>query len=118
MLYTLPQLPYEFSALEPVISAQIMEFHYTRHHQGYVNNCNSALEKIHEANKRNDLSAMISYQAALRFNAGGHINHSIFWTTLAPIGKNCAFPIVETTLSFQEGIRNDCVCKRSRNHEI
>lgn len=86
-VYKLPDLPYDFSALEPVISAEIMQLHYTKHHQGYVNNLNAALEKYHEAESKSDVAAMIAHQQAIKFNGGGHVNHSIFWTTLAPVGK-------------------------------
>ena len=82
-----PELPYDFNALEPVISAEIMELHYTKHHSGYVKNLNVALEKYFEANDRWDLEKMIALQNAINFNGGGHINHSIFWTNLAPEGK-------------------------------
>ena len=83
--YQIPALPYDYSALEPVISAEIMELHYTKHHQGYVNNLNIALEKYHEAEAKKDVAAMIALQAAIKFNGGGHINHSIFWTLLTPV---------------------------------
>lgn len=82
--YQLPDLPYDFNALEPVISAKIMELHYTKHHKGYVTNLNAALEKYHEAETKHDVSATIALQSAVKFNGGGHINHSIFWTILAP----------------------------------
>jgi superoxide dismutase, Fe-Mn family len=85
--YQIPDLPYDFSALEPVISAEIMELHYTKHHKGYVTNLNAALEKYHEAESRNEVAAMIALQSAIKFNGGGHINHSIFWTILAPVSK-------------------------------
>ncbi|MCI0381789.1 MAG: superoxide dismutase [Chlamydiae bacterium] len=85
--YELPDLPYDFSALEPVISREIMELHYSKHHKGYVTNLNAALEKYHKAEDNEDLPAMISLQQAIRFNGGGHINHSIFWTNLAPKSK-------------------------------
>ncbi len=85
--YKLPELPYDFNALEPVISAEIMELHYKKHHQAYVTNVNAALEKYYEAESKGDLATMISLQQAIKFNGGGHINHSIFWTNLAPIGK-------------------------------
>ena len=85
--YKLPNLPYDFSALEPVISAEIMQLHYSKHHQGYVTNLNTALEKHREAEAKGDLSAMIALQQAIKFNGGGHINHSIFWPTLAPVSK-------------------------------
>jgi Fe-Mn family superoxide dismutase len=82
--YKLPPLPYDFGALEPVISAEIMNLHYTKHHQAYVNNLNKALEQYAEAEQKNDLAAMIALQSAIKFNGGGHVNHSIFWTNLAP----------------------------------
>lgn len=85
--YKLPELPYDFNALEPVISGEIMELHYTKHHKGYVTNLNAALEKYHEAESKNDVAQMIALQSAIKFNGGGHINHSIFWTILAPISK-------------------------------
>lgn len=87
MTYQLPQLPYDFGALEPVISGKIMEIHYTKHHAAYVNNLNAALEKYHDAEKKNDLAGMLALQQAIKFNGGGHVNHSIFWTNLAPVSK-------------------------------
>ena len=86
-VYQLPDLPYDYSALEPVISAEIMELHYTKHHKGYVTNLNSALEKYCGAEAKNDLPAMVALQPAIKFNGGGHINHTIFWELLSPIGK-------------------------------
>ncbi len=85
--YKLPDLPYDFSALEPVISAEIMQLHYSKHHQGYVTNLNAALEKYRDAEAKNDIAAMIALQQAIKFNGGGHVNHSIFWTNLAPENK-------------------------------
>jgi superoxide dismutase, Fe-Mn family len=80
----LPELGYAFDALEPFISKEIMEIHYSKHHQAYVNNFNIALEKAKDAESRGDVGQMIALQQALKFNGGGHINHSIFWTNLAP----------------------------------
>ncbi len=85
--YQLPELPYDFNALEPVISAEIMDLHYNKHHKAYVTNLNTALEKYHEAETKNDVAQMIALQSAIKFNGGGHINHSIFWTILGPISK-------------------------------
>lgn len=82
--FTLPKLPYELNALEPVISAQIMDLHYNKHHLAYVTKLNEALEKYADAEQKNDVAAMISLQSAIKFNGGGHVNHSIFWTNLAP----------------------------------
>lgn len=84
MQQQLPPLPYDFGDLEPVISAEIMTLHYTKHHQTYVNNLNKALEQYAEAEAKNDLPAMIALQSAIKFNGGGHVNHSIFWTNLTP----------------------------------
>ena len=86
MTYHLPELPYDFNALEPVISALIMELHYTKHHKGYVDNLNAAIEKYHAAEAKGDVAEMIALSQAIKFNGGGHVNHSIFWTNLAPIG--------------------------------
>ena len=82
--YQLPDLPYDYKDLEPVISEEIMQLHHTKHHKAYVTNLNTALEKYHEAESKNDVAQMISLQSAIKFNGGGHINHSIFWTILAP----------------------------------
>jgi Fe-Mn family superoxide dismutase len=85
--YQIPTLPYDFNALEPVISAEIMQLHYTKHHAAYVANLNAALEKYHEDEVKHDLAAMIAGSQVIKFNGGGHINHSIFWTILAPMAK-------------------------------
>nr|CCA27378.1 superoxide dismutase putative [Albugo laibachii Nc14] len=80
----LPDLPYDYSALEPVISGKIMELHHAKHHQTYVNGYNQALEQYHQAEEKKDHGKMIALQPALKFHGGGHINHSIFWTNLTP----------------------------------
>lgn len=85
--YEVPELPYALNALEPVISEEIMNLHYNKHHKGYVTNLNAALEKYREAEAKNDISGMTAQLQAIKFNGGGHINHSIFWTNLAPVGK-------------------------------
>jgi len=78
----LPDLPYDYSELEPFISGEIMRIHHTKHHQAYVTNFNTANEQYAEAETKKDLTKMIALQPALKFNGGGHINHSIFWTNL------------------------------------
>lgn len=82
--HTLPELDYDFKALEPVISRDIMEVHYTKHHQTYVNNLNVAETALEGALKSKDVTKVISLQNAIRFNGGGHINHTIFWKNLTP----------------------------------
>lgn len=84
--YTLPELPYDYSALEPHISGKIMEIHHDKHHNTYVNGANSALEKLAEARENDDFGAINQYTRDLSFNLGGHINHSIFWKGLSPDG--------------------------------
>lgn len=91
-LYQLPALSYDFSALEPIISTEIMKLHYEKHHQTYVNNLNQALEKYAEAEQKQDLQTMTSLLQAIKFNGGGHINHSIFWTNLAPQNQEGGTP--------------------------
>lgn len=88
--HQLPQLPYELDALEPVISRDIMDFHYNKHHKAYVDNLNKALDEYAKAEAKNDLGAMIALEKAINFNGGGHINHSIFWDILAPVGQGGA----------------------------
>mmetsp|Transcript_12237 Transcript_12237/g.29562 ORF Transcript_12237/g.29562 Transcript_12237/m.29562 type:complete len:229 (-) Transcript_12237:779-1465(-) len=87
----LPDLAYDYGALQPVIAAEIMQLHHAKHHNGYVTNFNVAMEKYAEAEAKGDYQTMISLQGAIKFNGGGHLNHSIFWKNLAPV-KDCAPP--------------------------
>ncbi|KAK4234282.1 Manganese/iron superoxide dismutase [Achaetomium macrosporum] len=90
--HTLPALPYAYDALEPHISAQIMELHHSKHHQAYVTNLNAALESHVAAVAANDIASQIALQQAIKFNGGGHINHSLFWKNLAPTGSDETSP--------------------------
>ena len=90
--YQLPPLPYEMNALEPVISTEIMNLHYTKHHQTYLNNLNNALEQYEKAQQNQDLTTMSSLLSTIKFNGGGHLNHSIFWTNLAPKNQGGGTP--------------------------
>lgn len=80
--HTLPELGYDYAALEPIICREIMELHHSKHHQAYVTNFNAAEEQLQDAVAKNDTSKIISLGNAIRFNGGGHINHSIFWQNL------------------------------------
>ncbi|XP_015040783.2 superoxide dismutase [Mn], mitochondrial isoform X2 [Drosophila pseudoobscura] len=82
--HSLPKLAYDYAALEPIICREIMELHHQKHHQTYVNNLNAAEEQLAEASSKNNTSKIIQLAPALRFNGGGHINHSIFWQNLSP----------------------------------
>lgn len=86
LAHTLPSLPYEYNALEPCISGEIMHIHHQKHHQTYINNLNATEEKLAKAVADNNVSQIIALQPALKFNGGGHINHSIFWDVLSPRG--------------------------------
>lgn len=84
MSFQLPELPYSYEALEPVISREIMELHHKKHHQAYINNLNASLEKYKAAEQSKAVDQMISLQSAIKFNGGGHVNHTLFWENLAP----------------------------------
>jgi len=84
--YTLPDLPYDYSALEPSISGRIMELHHDKHHQAYVNGANTALAQLAEARDSGNLANVNKLEKDLAFNLGGHINHSVFWTNMSPDG--------------------------------
>ena len=93
MSFQLPKLPYAFDALEPHFDARTMEIHYTKHHQGYVNKLNAALEGHSELQNLTALELLLSLDSipdsirtAVRNNGGGHVNHSLFWTNLSPNG--------------------------------
>ncbi|MFN2115100.1 MAG: superoxide dismutase [Anaerolineae bacterium] len=93
MTFELPALPYAYDALEPHIDARTMEIHHTKHHQGYVNNLNAALEgqeRLAAKGIEDLLSDLDSVperiRTAVRNNGGGHLNHSMFWTTMSPDG--------------------------------
>ncbi len=82
--YSLPDLPYDYSALEPFISGQIMELHHSKHHAAYVAGANTALEQMAEARDKQSFGTVNLLEKNLAFNLGGHINHSIFWPNMAP----------------------------------
>ena len=84
--YTLPELAYDYSALEPSISGAIMELHHGKHHQAYVTGANTALAQLAEARDNGNLANVNKLQKDLAFNLGGHVNHSIFWTNMSPNG--------------------------------
>ena len=84
--YTLPDLDYDYAALEPHIAGQIMELHHSKHHAAYVAGANTALEKMADARDKNDFGAIAGLEKNLAFNLGGHVNHSIFWTNMSPDG--------------------------------
>jgi Fe-Mn family superoxide dismutase len=84
--YTLPDLPYDYGALEPFISGQIMELHHSKHHATYVKGANDTLDQLAEAREKNSFGSVMGLEKTLAFNLGGHVNHSIFWPNLSPDG--------------------------------
>ncbi|MCU4419431.1 superoxide dismutase [Acinetobacter bereziniae] len=108
MAYSLPQLPYAYDALEPNIDTQTMEIHHTKHHQTYINNINAAIEGTEweklsvEAlvSKVNEVPAELKNNVIN--NAGGHANHSLFWTVMSPQGGG--EPIKEIAKAIEKDI--------------
>ena len=92
MAFEVPPLPYDYGALEPTIDEQTMQLHHDKHHQAYVDNANAALERTEWADKPvEQVLANLDLlpqekQAAVRNNAGGHANHSLFWEIMSPDG--------------------------------
>ena len=77
--YTLPELGYDYGALEPHISGKIMELHHSKHHAAYVTGANAALEALATAREKDDLGAVNLHQKNLAFHLAGHVNHTVFW---------------------------------------
>jgi Fe-Mn family superoxide dismutase len=84
MPYTLPDLPYDYSALEPHYAAKVLELHHDKHHAAYVKGANTTLEKLAEARAKEDYAAINQLQKSLAFHLSGHILHSLMWKNLAP----------------------------------
>lgn len=88
VVHTLPDLRYDYAALEPSVSAETMEIHHSKHHNTYVTNLNVAMEKLDAAVSKGDAGSIIGLQGALKFNGGGHLNHTLFWENLCPAGES------------------------------
>ena len=93
MTHTLPKLPYDYSALEPHIDTKTMAIHHDKHHQGYVNNLNAALENYPDLQKKTVMELLVDLNSvpeeirtAVRNNGGGHANHSMFWPSMSAKG--------------------------------
>jgi Fe-Mn family superoxide dismutase len=86
--YVLPDLSYDFSALEPHYSARMLELHHDKHHKAYVDGVNATLEKLAAAREADDLSAIVGLEKTLAFNLSGHVLHTLFWKNLTPGGTD------------------------------
>ncbi|MBT8227175.1 MAG: superoxide dismutase [Dactylosporangium sp.] len=85
-VYALPDLPYDYAALEPHISGEILELHHDKHHAAYVKGANDTLDRIAEARDQNDFSAIVGLEKTLAFNLSGHILHTLYWQNMSPDG--------------------------------
>ena len=84
--YSLPELAYDYSALEPHYSARLLELHHGKHHAAYVAGANTTLERLAEARAKRDFAAINLLQKNLAFHLSGHVLHSLFWKNLSPEG--------------------------------
>jgi Fe-Mn family superoxide dismutase len=84
--YKLPDLPYDYGALEPHLSGQIIELHHDKHHATYVAGANQTLEKLEAARESGDFGAIVGLEKALAFNLSGHVLHSLYWNNMSPDG--------------------------------
>jgi superoxide dismutase, Fe-Mn family len=108
-VYTLPDLPYDYSALEPHLSATLLELHHAKHHAAYAKGANATLEKLANARTEDSFDTINQLQKNLAFHVSGHILHSVFWTNMSPDGGgkpegDLAAAIDESLGSF-EGFR-------------
>ncbi|XVS62008.1 superoxide dismutase [Actinosynnema sp. CA-299493] len=84
--YHLPDLPYDYSALEPAITGEILELHHSKHHAAYVKGANDTLERIAEIREKDDFSGIVGLEKTFAFNLSGHVLHTVFWENLSPDG--------------------------------
>jgi superoxide dismutase, Fe-Mn family len=108
--YTLPDLPYDYAALEPHYSAEILELHHDKHHAAYVKGANTSLEKLAAAREKEQFDTINGLLKGLAFNLSGHVLHSLFWNNMSPHGGDkpdgeLAAAIDESFGSF-EGFRS------------
>ena len=83
-IYSLPDLPYDYAALEPHVSGRIMQLHHDKHHAAYVAGANTAMEQLAEARDAAAFASISKLEKDLAFHLAGHINHAIFWQNLTP----------------------------------
>jgi superoxide dismutase, Fe-Mn family len=86
MTYSLPELSYDPGALEPHLSAAIIELHHDKHHAAYVKGANDTLEKLAAAREKGDFAPVVGLQKSLAFNLSGHVLHTLYWANLSPEG--------------------------------
>ncbi|RBQ20632.1 superoxide dismutase [Spongiactinospora rosea] len=84
--YTLPDMPYDYAALEPAITGEILELHHAKHHAAYVKGANDTLEKLAGARDKGEFGGLVGLEKTFAFNLSGHVLHTIFWQNLSPDG--------------------------------
>ncbi|MEV4838712.1 superoxide dismutase [Nonomuraea sp. NPDC049486] len=84
--YTLPDMPYDYAALEPAITGELLELHHAKHHAAYVKGANDTLEKLAEARDKGEFGGLVGLEKTFAFNLSGHVLHTIFWENLSPDG--------------------------------
>jgi Fe-Mn family superoxide dismutase len=108
--YTLPDLPYDYAALEPHYSAQILELHHDKHHAAYVKGANAALEKLAAARESEEFETTNQLLKNLAFNLSGHVLHSLFWNNMSPHGGDKPdgdlAAAIDESFGGYEGFRN------------
>jgi Fe-Mn family superoxide dismutase len=102
-VYRLPDLAYDPAALEPSLSARIVELHHTKHHAAYVAGANRALERLAEMRGANDYSRIAMLEKDLAFNVSGHVLHSVYWTNLSPDGGGAPTGELQRTIDSTFG---------------
>lgn len=84
--YVLPDMPYDYGALAPAITGEILELHHSKHHAAYVKGANDTLDRLAESRDKGDFSGLVGLEKTFAFNLSGHVLHSIFWENLSPDG--------------------------------
>ncbi len=84
--YELPDLPYDYSALEPHYSAEVLELHHDKHHKAYVDGANTTFEKLGEARESGDFGTINQLEKNMAFHLSGHVLHSLLWQNMSPDG--------------------------------
>ncbi|NJP95619.1 superoxide dismutase [Nonomuraea sp. FMUSA5-5] len=84
--YVLPDMPYDYAALEPAITGEILELHHAKHHAAYVKGANDTLERLAEARDKGEFGGLVGLEKTFAFNLSGHVLHTIFWQNLSPDG--------------------------------
>lgn len=85
-MYSLPDLPYDYGALEPAMSGEILELHHSKHHAAYVKGANDVQDQLAEARANASFGGLVGLEKTLAFNVSGHVLHSLFWQNLSPDG--------------------------------